>query len=357
MLGVNKFYVTLLIVVLAALTRSKNAQAQGCTDPDLSAVGTDTKITLCNGTTVSGTMTAEAKANCTRSGETDCITTATVPAGDSTRLTQQDIQNGSSLGGLQGSMRATKVCKNGLGKHSTSAAIPWNGAAMNGGGTVTINNGSTTVTLAGSNFVWSIGVHDRITVAGQTRTVASVTTTTVLDVTVPFTVSVAGSAWSVTPYVPDDGFMMSDIQTGGTYTGTGRTNCNESNFTDVTSTTSPYKPSGDVAWTNIYRDDLTGVFVTNRLHVGLTLAEAAARCEALNGFATGGTGWRLPTEKEVLQLYIDGAYFVLGNVGRVWNSTAYTNSANWIITYDIGDGTGAGPYARGTLQPMLCLRE
>lgn len=343
-------------VSLLMLSFAERLHAQ-CIDPDLSAIASEAEITLCNGSTVKGQMTVIKRAKCSKSGETNCVTTTAVPAGDTTKIAAQDVKLGTSVGGVSGQMRFTKICKNGLGKHSLSATMPWPGTGASLGGTVAINNGSTTVTLTGANFGWYIGPYDSIIVAGQTRTVATVTSSTVLDVTVPFTTTTAGAAWGLIPYSADGSYLLSDEQSGGTYTGAGRTNCNETNFTDVTSTSAPYQPSGDAGWTNIYRDDLTGVFFTNKIHAGLTLAEAAAKCEALNGFATGGTGWRLPTQKEVLQLGIDGASFILGS-GAFWHSTTYTTAATpTMMSLPIGHFNSSPGITRGTNVPVVCLRE
>jgi hypothetical protein len=92
--------------------------------------------------------------------------------------------------------------------------------------------------------------------------------------------------------------------------------------------------------------DATG---TNNVAVGnLTAAQI---CFSM------GNGWRFPTQKELMQAYIDGAYWNLSmsSSPQYWSATEYNSTyAFWSALYD-----GAVAYAtKITASPFLrCVRE
>ncbi len=69
-----------------------------------------------------------------------------------------------------------------------------------------------------------------------------------------------------------------------------------------------------------------------------------------------GNGWRLPTQKELFQAYVDGAYYNLSNTGSYFWSQTYTNTtANYYaLTFSTGYG---GTYVGTTNQSIRCVRQ
>ena len=61
-----------------------------------------------------------------------------------------------------------------------------------------------------------------------------------------------------------------------------------------------------------------------------------------------GNGWRLPTQKELMQAYITGSYFNLTNPSHYfWSAAEYSASSAWYVsltngtTYDYGKSTNS----------------
>lgn len=148
--------------------------------------------------------------------------------------------------------------------------------------------------------------------------------------------------------------------------------CNESNFTNV-SGAAPLAPSNTIpthanqSWDQIWRDELTGLLITNQLYDGVAPAkdwyQLNATCkdlDSLNG-GSSGTGWRLLTQKELLQILIDGISKVSLSGGTLnshfWSSTGvseYTSSA-WIVNLAYG-ATYGNTRSIGT-NSALCVRK
>lgn len=107
----------------------------------------------------------------------------------------------------------------------------------------------------------------------------------------------------------------------------------------------------------IRKDERTGLWwsassisntITNRLDVvetdGLRLkgGEAIAFCEGLNAAAFGGkTDWYLPTQKELMQAYIDGIYSQdpeFGTRNTFWSSTVLSTDSKTPLCVDLAWG-------------------
>lgn len=68
-----------------------------------------------------------------------------------------------------------------------------------------------------------------------------------------------------------------------------------------------------------------------------------------------GDGWRLPSQKELIQAYIDGSYFNLTYTNQLFWASTQTNSTNaW--TFNLSNGN-AGSYAFTTSYYVRCVRE
>jgi hypothetical protein len=77
---------------------------------------------------------------------------------------------------------------------------------------------------------------------------------------------------------------------------------------------------------------------------------AITLCSGMNG---GGV-WRLPTQKELMQAYIDGSYFNLTNPSNsFWSATQSSSTNAWYVALSSG-GTGYNAFA--TLYSVRCVR-
>jgi hypothetical protein len=73
-------------------------------------------------------------------------------------------------------------------------------------------------------------------------------------------------------------------------------------------------------------------------------------CSSLNG---GGV-WRLPTQKELMQAYIDGSYFNLTNPATIfWSATQYISSLAWYVNFGSGFTYSTSV---GSTVPVRCVR-
>jgi hypothetical protein len=293
--------------------------ATNCIDPDLSRMASDQKIMLCNGNLASGTLDLSklspdklligttvagvdgaliVPAECNQENQSGCIANDQFPAVDRSQLAPEDIRVGKTVAGVSGSKWPIKICKNGRGYllNSTDFSNPWEDATPNSDSSVDDYHG------------------------GHTR-----------------------------------------------YAGNLRSNCNESNFADVSNSAPGLgpDPSKSSAWTHIHQDLLTGTYFTNPLanasanpSTGVTWASALTLCNGLSG-GTGGSGWRLPTQKELLQLYVNGlsSYYATDYYG-FWAST--TSSAyNETIASRVYIVTGHArmdSFAKTSSQSALCVR-
>jgi hypothetical protein len=92
-------------------------------------------------------------------------------------------------------------------------------------------------------------------------------------------------------------------------------------------------------------------------------ADAKGACASV-GASLGGTGWRLPTLKELMTLvdftqstspFIDATAFQGALDGIFWTSTASTSPANtaWAVSFD---APATGAYDVTDPYPVLCVR-
>jgi hypothetical protein len=50
-----------------------------------------------------------------------------------------------------------------------------------------------------------------------------------------------------------------------------------------------------------------------------------------------GNGWRLPTQKELMQAYIDGSNFNLSQPATYfWSATEYSGTSAWLVNLSFG---------------------
>lgn len=212
-------------------------------------------------------------------------------------------------------------------------------------GTIAFSSGSAVVTGTGTAFTTDLGPGDQITTSTSvTRTVVSVSSDTSLTVNATYITSGSGT------------------YTWNRINKTARGNCNEDNFVDVTSSSSPFKPdaSKSAVWTRIFQDQMTGLYWSNMLSNNVNWTTALSMCSSLNG-GTGGNNWRMPSEKEMIQAYIDGVYRNLSggflNSGALKASTTSTLATFNIKGIAFSDGTNTSNMTKGIGSGVLCVRE
>lgn len=215
-------------------------------------------------------------------------------------------------------------------------------------GVVSTTSGSTTLRGSGTSFTTDISKGDFVTVNGEQRIVVAIADDEELTVGSSFGNTNASSSYSLINYYAPSG------------------NCNAvDSFKDVTNSGVGMTPDSSkrASWKRIFQDDLTGTYFTNVLSTIGSWTVATDACAALNG-GTGGSGWRLPTQKELQQLYING----LGRMGTssqsafgattafFWSSSliAYDPTFAWDVYLAVGQ---AYPSNRATaMHSFFCVR-
>lgn len=338
-----------------------SAIAGTCVDPDLTKVSSSETFMLCDGTTATGKLVIPP--TCTAEASTGCVVPSTYRGVDTSVVTAAKLKYGSTLAGVTGTKRQVYVCKNGrgIGVSNGTSTTPWNGIRQ-ASGSVTVTSGSATVTGVGTAFDTALSPGDTVIVGSDSRIVSSITNATTMTVTSNFSAN-AGPGATITYFSPFSDYSVDDNQNGANpwyAVASDRSNCNETNFTDVTSTTSALTPASNLnaSWTKIFRDEMTGVLFTNPLAQGAkSWPQAIDICVAING-GSAGSGWRLPTFKELAQLSIDGmAKLGLGfenSANYFWTSTAQSSgAANWAVRVSM---LGTAARARNTLDSVVCIK-
>ena len=296
----------------------------GCVDPDLALVSEKASITLCDGTTTKGTLvvankcTADGQSNCTISGDlvsadkskasaskiavgttiagitgtlgncssdgqTGCITTSAVIGADTSAISTYDLRFGKTFGGISG---ARKDCRNGMNTSTGPALYNYDGS------TSTITNIAQT---GGTSGDWWDTIDDYNNNLGMATFGALIG---------------ASPAWSSTYY------------------------CDGSQISEVTNTQSWLTPSGskltcdsatcgpsvqNKSFSKIFQEGYTGLYVTNVLATSASTVSWNLAVDGCQNLTSGdGTGkWRLPTQKELMSIYIGGIY--------LQNSTKFSN--------------------------------
>ena len=124
--------------------------------------------------------------------------------------------------------------------------------------------------------------------------------------------------------------------------------CDDSNFTDVSGTSSALTPSNataagaSAAFSEIWQDNLSGIYFTNVLYAGssgsISWADAIKMCGSIDS-GDGSGQWRVPTQKELMQLYVNGASnSALTITASTWSSTIVSSSTDlaWRVSLSTG---------------------
>ena len=375
------------------------ASIKDCVDFNLSKVASGQKATMCDGSTGVGTYVASSAVTCTSEGQLGCVTDSTFKAANVATLLPSNIAAGKTIAGVTGTKLDVKQCRNAanLSLFDVNANSP----------TVKIPNYITSVAANTITLGWSHGLatNDQVQlycsgvvgtqigggpVSTGTNYYVIVSSATAIQLkstvgggalAIASTAGCAGGTWVIASISDgiaqeydniDDfnGFAATTTAPSTSIWGTDYI-CNESKFTNVTgsaplaaSNTTP--TNANQSWTQIWKDELTGLYLTNVLYTsgGSTdWFKAYALCTGLditNG-GKGGTGWRLPTQKESLQLYVDGISKVPLAGGSTdalfWSSTAVSSVASYAWTVKLSTTNVSFLSSRNiTSFSVLCVR-
>ena len=371
------------------------ASIVGCVDFDLSKVAAGSTATMCDGSTGLGTLqvsTTQAQGSCTTDGQVGCLTTSTFKPVNTSTLNASKIALGTTIAGITGTKYDMKQCRNasnlslfdtrpaaatvkipeeilGVAANTLTIGGSGHGLATNnqvqiyctngvgtqmGGGPVSVGTNYYAIVMSGT------GIRLEATIAGGALTIASTAGCTGTWVIAPTADLVAQNTDTIDDSNGTGSTAPSSSPWGSDYL------CNESNFTNKTGA-APLAPSNTIpthanqTWNKIWRDELTGLHFTNTLHTAGGPSDwymASVLCtnlDALNG-GNGGSGWRLPTQKELMQLYINGvSKIALGTSENFWTSTAPSFSSFNAYAVFLADGS-VSYNSRSSSNSVICVR-
>jgi len=188
-------------------------------------------------------------------------------------------------------------------------------------------------------------------------------------------------------WIPDGTAVSEDIVSGKTFSNYDRTqqtgtyapgNCPTQQYHDSYVSATWITNCDDFAWTvpsdNItgteFQDPRSGLIWSSAIYRSMeplifsTIAASAFSWDAsaaMNGGETAitlcsgmGDGWRLPTQKELMQAYVDGSRFYLSQMSVVmWSATENSSSLAWNVTLGTGRTNAS---AKTTVAGLRCVR-
>ena len=194
-------------------------------------------------------------------------------------------------------------------------------------------------------------------------------------------------------WVPNGTVTAADVVSGKTFYNTSRTpqtgtlpaigNCPTQQYddnygapatqtTNCTDTVAWTVPSGSIAgsekqdgrtgliWSNlVYKSSNTATFSLSSAtdwswNATLDNNVAVGGKTAITLCSSMGNGWRLPTQKELQQAYIDGSFFNLSqSVNSFWSSTSYNGDSSWLVALSDGFMVSSG---QSNTSHVRCVR-
>jgi hypothetical protein len=331
--------------------------------------------------------------NCSSDGQVHCVATTSNPSVVAASIDPQTIRVGNVVAGVNGSKRDIKQCRNAANLSLIDAA----GLTNIGIGNISITADATNVIVASDELNWSPTTHFletnfpvQITTTGTMPggLVSGFTYYVIVSGTrIKLSETLSGAAVDITStgsgtlrlYPAPNGVvdLWDTIDDRNNDSATPATAspwsssfvCSTDNFENVSSAgLSGLVPSGVThsgatsAFSQIWLDKLTGLYFTNLLYDaggGLNWAGGMGLCNSLDS-GDGIGKWRMPTQKELLQLYINGVSR-LTVAGGSWSTSirsstvvsTTTGSAHFVY---LSDGT-TGLYTRNTTgRGVLCVR-
>lgn len=354
--------------------------AEGCVDPDVNKLQKGVVFMKCDGSLAEGQL-----ASCNTDGQQVCVVESSFKAVNATILAADKIAYGTTVAGIAGSKRDVKACRNAAHLATYDSTYPPSNlsrqiaaAAMNAGTTDIINLGIT--------HGLSSNAPVRLVTSGTLPAELSVGTTYYAIVASATTIQLAAAPNGTFIDFSSNGtgnhiffdvgdgaaspFETTDDHNNGLAVYPGSSpwgasyNCDMSNFTNVSTEVVPTNTvpiNGTDTFTQVWRDELTGLLFTNVLYDGAgtsTWSHAVQMCESLNG-TSAGSGWRLPTFKEILQLHIDGITKLTIDGGfptYVWSSTSVSTQTNAVWVAYLTNGIATSGVRTATSTAALCVR-
>jgi len=309
------------------LSAEQKTRLFSCKDPDLTKLAPTATITLCNGTEAVGTMP-----NCASDGQIDCFAN-------------------SSFKAASGSVDATKIRSG-----TTVAGVAGTLADCSSDGQATCVATSTFKAANTEDFT-TIDVRTGISVAGTSGSLAlckNGADTTLFDNTAA--PAAAGlDIWDT----------IDDYANGGTFPAENAFSsisgsiCSASNWSDATADGTCDAPGDEC----VMRDRISGLYWTE-LQATSDWATAVTTCDGLS--FGGQTDWRVPTQKELMQAYVDGAiskanadWITLAqfNADIFWSSTTVSTNTAQQIPVSLATGwSPQGGDATGNNHHITCVR-
>jgi hypothetical protein len=282
-----------------------------------------TNITIAG---VTGSVTPT-PADCSLDGSTGCVTTTRYKSADTSAFSDTDIKNGKTVGGISGNI--ANCSSDGQQSCFVSTSSLYKAANISGLTSSMIQNGLQVAGITGSKMDIRI----------CRNLVDSFDNTT------------APAAGGVDMYDTVDDYNGGLSTPPSTPWSSATSTCNNANFT-YSSGTQYYATDG-----------LTGVAVTsvNPQGSAKTWTNAIAACKALTWNNIGPNVWRLPTQKELMQLYIDGISRVdsakMGNLNQYfWTSS--TSSELTLNGWAVNPATGVATTSTKLISALnvICVK-
>ncbi len=371
------------IATTPAITQDNNTTTTECHDPDLSIIAAGQSVTRCNGSTAVGTY---APAACANDGDTLCMLPNGFVAAKTSLLQPGVIARGETIGGVAGTLRATKLCRNTANLTLMDAVVPSVLPFTN----ISINDGADTISFDGSRHELTDGDALRFTTTDELPGgLSPATTYYARDVTfnsIKVSLTLGGAAVDLTAdagngthfALPEGDSLaqyfdtIDDFNNGGGLLPPDNpfdTSCTSVQFTDtghaggLAATNDTVVTYASAAFSELWQDMNTGLYFTNILYDGgnnTNWPQSIKLCATLNG-GSAGNHWRLPTQKELLQLYVNGISRLTlagGDLNKnFWSSTASSAELQRVWYVNLATGS-SGSFTRDSAsQAVICVKD
>ncbi len=360
--------------VMMNMHKTRLMAADTCKDPDLTRLSVGQKTTMCDGSIGQGQLVA-----CAADAQQNCVNKNDFKAVNTNTLASDRIARGTIIAGVSGTKRMTKMCRNAAKLNSYDTSYPpsnlprtFAAANINSGSTDTIDLGILHGLSTDSPVKFTTNALPPELTMGTTYYAIVMSATTIRLAAAPggayidFSADGTGnhtlkdaSDGLAAYYDTIDDFAGSDISPwGASYI------CDSSNFTNISSEVAPTNTmptNGNKNFTQTWRDELSGIVFSNILYDGTgstTWAAAILLCESIND-GSAGSGWRLPTIKELIQLHIDGVskLNVAGGTTNTLFSSATTSNNNLRPSvFNLGTGNQDVANRTATSVSVLCVK-
>lgn len=282
-----------------------------------------------SGTTIAGVPGS--LANCSADGGTGCVAVTAFKAVDMTKLTEGVIKNGTAIASVVGNYGPTCTA-DGAQDCMVSSGSTFKAANVSGITSWDIRAGKTLAAIGGSLLFYK----------NMANTIAFNRTS-----------GTGGSAGADIYDTIDDynnnaesPFIPTTNPWGGVTVAPG------SNWTTVT-------PPCDGSGACVLRDETTGLLWAKGDDTKRPWEFAINYCAGLN-YGGYSSGWRLPSQKELMQAYVDGIWtnktkLALQKIDSYWSSTTVSDTPGNAI-YVLPSYGGSGYFGKAFALYVLCVR-